>query len=374
MPDIQYRLFFNNSAASQQQLDLIDEVVVEQEVDMAWEVRLKIPISVDEQGNWTGEDEDFLEPFTRVRVEVKIGTDPFLPLFDGPVIGFDSSMSSEPGRSTLTLIAQDDTFFMNREEQVVAFENQLDHEIAQQVFSSYSDLVSGTEVDDTPASGSALDPFVVQRGTAMDILRSLARRQGKHAYVLPGENPGESIGCFSAFPTSPGDLPPLILLGAERNIDSLEVRYCACKPTDATASSLRISDKQVVSETSRSSDIERMGDESGEDTSQAALQVLPPRQGESVDLAQVVGAVVETAGFAYEASGKLLEGTYAGVLKPYNVITVQAGNTAVSGDYLITKTTHTITRSTYSQSFNIMRNARSARFSGGQGGVPGGIF
>lgn len=374
MPETRYRLFFDNSNASDLQLDMIDEIVIEQEVDMAWEARLKIPISVDERGNWTGEDEDFMKPFSRLRVEIKLGQESFTPLFDGVVTGFDSRMNSEPGQSTFTLIAQDDTFFMNREEKVVAFENKLDHEVASQIFSDYSNLLGSTVIDDTPASGSSLSPFVVQRGTAMDILRLLARRQGLHVYVLPGEIPGESIGCFKAFPTKTDGLPALVLLGTERNIDSLHVRYCACKPSDARAATLRISDKHVVEETSRSKDAELMGDETGTAGEDTAMQLLLPQQGESVDLRQATTAKAAASSYAYEVTGSVLEEAYPNVLQPYNVVSVKAGNSPISGDYLIYKTVHTITRSQYSQSFSLKRNARSARFSAGQTNTPGGIF
>ena len=60
---------------------------MEQEVDKAWEARIEIPICVDENGNWTGEDEDFMRSFSRGRVEIKIGDDPFVPLVDGPIVG-----------------------------------------------------------------------------------------------------------------------------------------------------------------------------------------------------------------------------------------------------------------------------------------------
>jgi phage protein D len=69
-----------------------------------------------------------------------------------------------------------------------------------------------------------------------------------------------------------------------------------------------------------------------------------------------------------------MEETYAAVLQPYQVVTVQAGNTPVSGDYLIAKATHKITRANYSQAFELKRNARSSRFSAGGVNVPGGIF
>jgi hypothetical protein len=372
--EVEYRLFFDNKAAQREQLNKIDEITIDQEVDMAWEARLQVPVTVDEKGNWTGDDEDFMRPFCRVRVEIKIKQAPYVPLFDGPITGFDSRMSSEPGQSTITLIAQDDTFYLNRVEKVTAFENKSDHEVAEQLFNDFGDLIGSTKIDTAPSSGSALTPLVVQRGTAMQLLRFLAKRQGMHAYVLPGDKPGQSIGCYNAFPTKPDGLPPLILLGAKRNIDSLQVRYCACKPSDATASTLRITDKQVVTETSRAGDVEMMGDETAEESSKVDMQILPPRQGESVDLRQAADAVVRASGYSYEVAGSILEDTYAAALRPYRVIAVQAGNTPISGNYLVSKATHKITRTAYSQSFSLTRNARSSRFGSGQTGTPGGIF
>ncbi len=375
MPEVEYRILVNNTTAQPEQLEKIDQITVEQEVDMAWECRLKIPIAADEQGNWTGDDEDFMQPFARLRVEVKIGNDHFKPLFDGPVTGFDTTMSAQPGQSVMTVIAQDDSFFLNRVEAVTVFEDKADHVVVIQVFGEYGEYIASTQIDNTPASGTALTPVVVQRGTAMDILRFLAKRQGKHVYVLPGDNPGESQGCFKSFPTSADGLPALVLLGAERNIDSFKVRYCACKPTDATASSLKITDKSIIEETARSCDSEALGDE-GDDSaaSYPAMQILPPSQGEAVDLGQAVSAAASASAYAYEAEGQILEETYSAVLQPYQIITLRAGNTPISGDYLITKLTHKLTREGYSQSFHLTRNARSTRFGSASPGGSGGIF
>ncbi len=375
MPNIEYSLYFDNNPATTAQKEKIDEITIQQEVDMAWEARLKIPITVDGQGNWTGDDENFMRAFARLRVEVKIGDQPSVPLFDGPVTGFESTMSSEPGQSSMTVIALDDTYYLNRLEQVVAYENKADHEVATDIYNEFGNIITSTVIESTPATGSAFPPNVMQRGTAMDILRYLSKRQGKHAYVLPGERPGESIGCFSAYPTATDGLTPLLLLGEERNIDSLQVNYCACKPANATASILRISDKSVVSETVQAGDAETMGDEPGEvDDAGTATRFLPPHQGETVDLAQAVTAVVTKAGYAYDVSAELLEETYPEVVSPYRVITVRAGNTPISGDYLIVKTTHNITRGGYAQSVELKRNARSTRFGSGQAGAAGGIF
>lgn len=374
MPEVNYRIFFDNAKASQQTLEKIEAVTVEQEMDMAWEVRLEIPITLDNNGNWQGDDEDFMRPFCRVRVEIKLGDNPFSALFEGSITGFDSKMSSVPGKSAITLIAQDDTFYLNRVETVAAFEDKADHEIVEQIFNDFGDYIASKQVDKTPVSGTGLEPLVVQRGTTMELLRKLARRQGVHVYLLPGENPGESIGCFKTYPTSGDGLPPLILLGEKRNLDQLKVRYCACMPSDAMASTLKISDKSEVTETVRTSDVQFLGDETAEDSFDADMQILPPFQGESVDLRQAVTAVVNTSSFSYHVEGNILEETYSQALQPYRVITLQAGNTPISGDYLVTKATHKITRAAYSQSFTLKRNARSARFGSGQNSPTGGIF
>jgi len=118
MPAVEFRLHFNNDPATRQQLDRIGEITIEQEVDMAWEARLEFPACVDENGNWTGEDDDFMRSFSRVRIEIKNGRAPFIPLIDGPVVKSYDQRSSQPGQSSITLHVQDDSVYLDREENV----------------------------------------------------------------------------------------------------------------------------------------------------------------------------------------------------------------------------------------------------------------
>ncbi|MEW6417495.1 MAG: hypothetical protein AB1480_05160 [Nitrospirota bacterium] len=374
MPGIEYRIFFDNNPATREQLDRVEEITVEQEVDMAWEARLEIPIRVDENGNWTGEDEDFMASFSRVRIEIKIGDRSFVPLIDGPIAGSDSPMHSEPGQSSITLNVHDDSTFLNREERISRFENMLDHEVARQIFGEFEQIAS-TDIEDTPSPGSSLPPVVVQRGTAIQLLRSLARRQGKHVYILPGESPGQSIGCFKSFPVETDGLPPLILLGSERNIERLNVRNDAQRPSTVRASTLSITDKSVTTRTSRFGNLERLGEEDTfERESDTATRIIPPYQGESIDLDQAVTAEAADLSFAFEVTGSVLNHCYRSVLSPYRLVCVRGANNRLSGNYLITRVTHTLTRSAYSQSFTLRRNARSAGAGGGLGDLAGSIF
>lgn len=375
MSNVEYRVFFNNNPAIRQQLDRVVEITVEQEVDMACEARIEVPVCVDDNGNWRGEDEDFMNSFSRVRVEIKNGDGPFVPLIDGPIVGYDSERNPEPGQSSITLMVQDDSVYLNREKSVSIFENRLDHEIAGQIFSDFGRWIASTQIEQTPASGSSLPPVVVQRGTAMQILRSIARRQGMHAYVLPGDSPGQSIGCFKSFPTETDGLPPFILLASNRNIDTFNITNNAQRPATVRAATLHITDRTVITSSFGAPDLDLLGDEAAsEDTeSESAVHLLPPYQGESVDLDQAVLAEAQNASYAFEATGSVLGGCYPGVLQPYRVVTLRAGSTSLSGDYLINKVTHSLTRSAYSQSFSLKRNARSLRSGTNLGNLGGSI-
>ena len=356
------------------QLDRVEEITVEQEVDMAWEGRFQVPVCTDENGRWNEEDDPFMASFARLRVEIKVGGGSFVPLIDGPVVGRDDQMSSEPGQSAVTLLVHDDSVYLNRKDSLEAHENQLDHEIAERLYDGVEQIAT-QDVETTPAPNGSLPPIEIQRGTQIQLLRKLAERQGMHAYVLPGTSPGESIGLFKKLPTEAGDLPNMILLGSDRNIANFQVTNDAQSPSQVEGHSLSITDKVITSATSSFRDLELLGPEAAfeveEDT---GTRTLPPGNDESVDLQRAVAAEAERLSFSFEASGSVLPDCYTGVLAPYKVVTVRGVNARLSGAYVIKKVTHRLTRSIYTQSFSLLRNARSEGSSGGLEDLAGSIF
>ena len=377
MAGIEYRMFLDNRPASRSELDRVEEITVEQEVDMAWEARIGILISVDEKGNWRREDEDFVRSFARARVEIRTGQSGFVPLIDGPVVEVDAEKHAEPGRSLATVVVQDDSQALNRVEDIVLFEELPDHEIAVRLYKEHPEIAT-TYVEEGKAPVSSVPAFVIQHGTPMQLLRSLAKRQGMHAYVLPGENPGQSTGCFRKFATQPDGLPELVLLGAARTLETFKVTRNRQKQADTRAASLRIKDKTVVSQESGLSDLdgETMGDASVMEGMGSTLgtQILPPSQGESVDLGQAVKAKTSELSYALYATGEVRDFCYSGVLQPYRVVSVKAGGTTESGDYLITSVTHSLTRWRYGQSFSATRNALSDVSAGAAADLIGKVF
>lgn len=367
MPEVRYRMFSNDQPFTRAQLDAVETITVEQEQDIAWEARISIPLATDENGHWLREDEDYMAAFSRLRVEIKVGTGDFIPLIDGPVVSHDADRAATPGQSMMTLVVQDDSVFLNRDEEVATFTDMLDYEIAARLFEQVPEIAT-TDIDDTPTPGSSLPAAVVQRGTPMQLLRTLARRNGMHVYVLPGGRPGQSVGCFKTVPADDEELPELTLLGPQRDLESFRLSYDGQRPGRERTSILRIRDKQVVSGSSESSTPRLLGDEeaAARNTSEPPRRLASPYTGETVDPDHTTAAGADQSGYAHRATGQVRDFCYPGVLRPYRLVTVRAGDTRESGRYLVTRVTHTLTRSTYTQSFTCIRNADSTVAGRGQ--------
>ena len=369
MPDASYRLYFGSRAASEVELSRIEEITVEQEMDMAWEARIRLFLCLDDNGRWQHRQDEFAEPFSRVRIELRIGDGAFSALIDGPVASFDTAMDSLPGRSSVTLVVRDDSVLLNREEDVEVFENRADEDVAREVFGRFPEI-SAARIEPTGAA----QRVAVRRGTAMQFLRELAHAHQFHAYVLPGEQQAQSIGCFLPDPAAPGKLPDLVLMGAARNLADAQVNEDSETPQRTRASTLRLSDQQIVSEETRIADLQLMREFPALTDDDAALRLLPPEEHDREDIASRTTAETRRASYAYRLSARVVPGSYAGLLQPYQKVRVLAGDTPYAGEYLLTKVTHRITPSVYTQEFEAKCDSASDPQGGGAAEVAQGIL
>lgn len=351
-----FRLYFDNEPVAEEKLDLFDEIRVDQAIGMASEAELHMAISVDEEGYWSGMDESFVQPFRRIRVEVQIGEEDFVPLIDGSVVGQRFVLDASPNGSRMVLVVQDDSTLLNQEEKVTLFEDMKPDEIAGQLFQDYG-LNTETDSVDIPAGG--LERYVVQRGTAMQLLRELARRHGMYLYVKPAGNPGQSIGVLQRPDLTPADYPDLLLLGRERNINRFSAQFDGLRPTTAQAANVDITNQDLLSAETTRSDLEAQGDVAVHSMLEPATTLLSRTREMGEDLDAATLAAVDHSSWAYSANAEVSADIYAGVLAPHKVITVTGAGGHLSGNWLITQVTHVIEGQSYKQEFGLRRNARS---------------
>ncbi|SFA78449.1 hypothetical protein SAMN05421688_0861 [Poseidonocella pacifica] len=362
------KLLFDNTPATEEQFDLFRRITVDQGIGMVTEAELEMDMLLDDTGRWVDFDESFTQTFSRVRIEVKVGDGDFAPLIDGPVVAQRMTMSAVPDRSTLTLVVHDDSVLLNQLDGTNVFEEMAASDIAEILF---AEAGLQPQVDAAPDAGGSLERAVVQRGTAMQLLRDLARRHGMALRVDPGPAPGASIGVFAAIDLDGDDLPELLITGADRNLDEIAIEFDGLRPFAAAAAMVDAGTLNVLEAEATGSSQTTLGDEATHDLV-APARVLMARMRETAsDLDAAVAAAADSASWAYTATGELDSAAYPAVLRPYATVPL-AGAGPMSGRYLCVQVMHRIDDNAYRQQFTLRRNARSV--TGGGGGLPGGVF
>ena len=370
MPTANFRIYLDNEAADEEQISLFGDIQIDQAIGMATEADITIAIGVGEDGVWDTLEDSIAQPFARIRVEVRVDENDYIPLIDGPVVGQNFELDAAPGRSKLVLIVNDDSVLLNQDEGVELYEDQSPDQIAANLFQQYGFTA---ETDAVTSPSGLLVRNLVRRGTPMQFLRELARRHGMFVYVVPGDNPGVSTGVFKSPQPQGKVFPELLLLGAERNISKFSARFEGLRPLRARAFSVDITNQAILSSEARDSSLTALGATPVHELLETPLTLLARTREDSSDLDAATTAVVDHSSWAYSAQAEVSADNYSGVLSPYRTITVAGVGGHLSGEWLISQVRHTINDAGYTQSLTLRRNARSAGAKGNNSS-PGGLF
>lgn len=356
MPEPRFRIWFGDTAASEELLRRVETVEVTQEMDAIWEARLDIALCLDEGGAWLHWPGDTATPFSRVRIEIDIGTGRFVPLIDGPLVSLDASLDAMPGKSTATMVIRDDSAILNRDEDTEPpFEHRTDSQIAEEMFGRFA------EIRETRITGTEATPeTTTRRGTVLQFLRDLARANDRHAYVLPGETRGASIGCFLPDPGGVDGLPPLRMIGDGRNLANARVGEDPDGAERTRVQTLRVDDQGTTTFETSAADLGLMRDLPARPIDLTPRRLLHPGDNVRPDPNAAATGQARRAGYVYTLTSDVIPGCYPAVLVPYQKVRLDAGKTPYSGDYLITRVVHSITPSLYAQQLEAKTDSVSA--------------
>ncbi|NML16829.1 phage late control D family protein [Azohydromonas caseinilytica] len=373
MPTARYRVFVDDAPLGQAQLDLVRAVRVEQAIGLAAAAELELVLGTDDQGAWQGFDDAPAQPFARVRVELSPAEEaPFVPLIDGPVVGQRFELEAAPDASRLIAVVHDDSVLLDREEKVVVFK---DEPLARLVRGLIEEGGLTARVSASlPDAASALERWIVQRGTNMQLLRTLARRLGMFAWVEPGESPGRSVGVFEALAAQDEGLPDLVLLGQARNLGRFSASFDALRPQAPRAAAVQLVDKRQLSARADQAGDPALGEEAAHGLVEPAATLLAHTREEQGDVDAATAAGANLSAWAYRAEGEVDSDLYPAVLRPHRRLRVTGVGPQLSGDYLVSRVLHHIDDAGYRQRFTLARNARSAAGAGGLGGLLSGVF
>jgi hypothetical protein len=187
--------------------------------------------------------------------------------------------------------------------------------------------------------------------------------------------------------TKRGDLPVLVLAGADRNVESFQARNDASRATryqgrqldiDAVDPGRMVSSKWTLDDQPKSSDdpprtgapVALLGNLPAIDSLDSlGYEMLPPEVSAFRNVSALVERWQQRSSYTITATGSVRYGCYSGVLRAYDVVGASGVPEKLCTSFVVREVTHTLTRSEYRQDFTLMTNA-TARVQKGSGPVP----
>jgi phage protein D len=357
MPGVSYTLLLDGAPISPDVLATLQQIEVEEHAELADMLRLDLAIGVREDGSgWTVLDDDLFPRLASLKLLVTIGSGMPEPLIEAYVIETSMTFSNQPGQSMLNVVAMDPTVLMHLGDKVRPWPNMADSDIASALFGEYG-LVAN--VEPTQPVRQAVDVTTIQRGTDIQFLRHLARRNGYECYVEVNALTQQAEGHFH--PPRLTQSPQGVLsvnLGEATNVNTFNTRFNMLRPTTAQSTGLDIATQNTQPVQVQSLALTGMGRTpvlNGDRPRRALLSQSGLAQtGELQTYAQ---AVVDWSAWAITAEGELNTAAYGSLLRAKRPINVRGAGRQFSGTYYVEKVLHTFTGDGCTQRFTLRRNA-----------------
>jgi phage protein D len=357
MTTISYTLLIDSLPADASLLEAIQEIEVEEHINLAAMLRLRFAVGMSQDGSgWQIIDDDTFSRLKPISLLMTVGTGLPETLIDAYVIETKADFSNEPGQSTFEVVAMDATVLMNLEEKVRAWPDMADGDIAETIFGEHGFM---SDVDSTQLVRQERDLTTMQRGTDIQFLRRLARRNGFECYVETNSLTMLTEGHFHAprLDESPsGTLT--VNMGAETNVDNLNARYDMLRPTTVDVAGVAIGSQDDQNATIDAPSHSQLGQDSALDADQQRVRLLNDTGlAETGELQSYAQAVVDESAWAISAQGELDTATFGLILRTRRPVLVRGAGQHFSGTYYVERVQHLISGDNFKQHFTLRRNA-----------------
>ena len=403
MAEKAYEISFNDEAVDEDFYGDVESLMVEENSTMASTMRMRLAITLDDNGVWDYLDDSRLEVFTKVAVRVGFtggaglagalssalgggGDDGLERVFTGYITAVNPTWGSEPGSTHLEIEAMDTSVLMSLEEKIATWPNLSDSDIVQQIVSGYGVTAN---IDPTPTVHQENDTTIVQRTTDIQFVRDLAQRNGLEFYFETDKDSGE-VTAFLRAPQLEGSPQPdlAIQFGEESNLKNFAAHVIGQRPLNVKTQQIDVKANSPNSAKAGDTQLTKLGDTDAntliggplgalvtpKDTLAQMLLLATPTS-DATELQTMAQAVRDEAAWLITASGEINSDAYQTVLRPHRMVLVKGAGSRYSGTYYVTQVTHELTADgTYSQKFEARRNARdldgSEQFGGSGLGLP----
>ena len=402
MADTAYQILFSGTAVDETFYGDVLALTVEENTETAGSMRLRLMLTLQDDGSWNYLDDDRLTLFAKVTVMIGFtgagglagtlgslvggggGDNGLVTVFEGYITSSTVSVTSDAAENSLDITALDTSVLMGLEEKAVAWPNMADSDIVTAILGNYN---VATEIDTTTPTHQDSDTTAIQRGTDLQFVRHLARKNGLE-FFFETAKPGGITAYFRAPQLDSTPQPDLaIQFGDETNLLQFEARLSGQRPLNVKTRQLDVKTQSVNSAQVSTTERTELGKddlnaliESPLDSlvtpldAQAQMLVLGTPTADSTELQAIAQAVRDEAAWLITASGTIDVDSYQTVLRPHRLVLVKGMGSSFSGKYYVTAVVHEIASDgTYNLKFEARRNARGIDGSENFGGTGLGV-
>ncbi|MEI6682121.1 MAG: hypothetical protein WCO44_05815 [Bacteroidota bacterium] len=343
-----------NDIPSQNLTQMVSSVEVNEKMDQNSSYKLKFMVDVCD-GDIANQILNDIAPGKIVSVLAKVNED-LVCLVKGPVAQQEAHLVHGGAGSWIHVEGEDTGQLMDHITNFAVTTSGSDADIASRIISGNNDM--SADVQPTPDSVHDEDNHShVQRDTDLNLLRSLARRNGFHFWITWDQD-GLGTGHFKARDLSGTPSATLIVNQEDYNIDSLRVTFDTHRPSHIAGRQLDLRTKtEIVGNVTL--DDTTLGSSSLADVSATAPESmhLAPTVDNAGAMDARARAVLRDAQWFITATCSTNLHRLCNIVRFHTLVQVQGAGTRYSGKYYVTGVKHLIDAAAYKMELELARNA-----------------
>lgn len=345
----------------------IVSIVVEDNDRFADTFSIRLSTSKLPNGDWQYLGDNKFQLFNNIIVKVGFSNGVSEYLINGYITNVMLRFGAGGQQSYLELRGMDPTCIMNLEEKVVSWANVSDSEIARRIFDSYD---FEAKVDPTPIEHREDQKTVMQRGTDIQLLKSLAKRNGFECFVQKDTRTEKIIGYFrKPILESTPQKTISVFFEEKSDIRSLDVFVDSLRPLSVQSQQIDVSENSSNEASVDSSSLPKLGQKTLSDLIRSKIErISKPRSSPSRNLMSTIAldprelqnlckSLYDEASWFVNIRAEVNSIAYESVLKSKGLVLIRGAGEIYSGTCYISKVTHLITNETYLQKVEAKRNA-----------------
>jgi hypothetical protein len=365
----EYTLHVGGAPATDELVAALGSIEIEENADLPGAIQLSLPISGTEQADLSFVDDPSIGPYASLAVVAQADDGPPECIFDGYVLSHKLHMTQGIIDSSLEVWGQDASCLMNLDEKTREWLEVTDGGVANAIFEEYGFSTAPENTADDSSAHAESGHSLMQRATDIQLLRMLARRNGKLCRVISGREPGQLMGWFGVPGLSGDPVATLLLHDPERSgVQALDFEWDLLRPTEVLA-------RQATFDDASQDGVRGDASDSGlPELDALPLATFAKRPNKALlsavvdtaeDLSQRARALLREAGFFVRCTGEADVAQLGAILRVGTIVEVGGAGSAYSGRYYVWSVRHTILAVSHRMRFVLVRNAVGPAAGGG---------